>query len=446
MPTPIAPSAYPLALSLATGRYVHQIGNWDNGIPYDGSVPSWGHRLKDAGYVADSIGKLHFRSAEDDNGFTREIEPLHVVAGIGDPASGIRDGSLIRDSRIGIDEAGPADSTYQQYDIRNRDNAIRWLGEHAADEQPWVLFLSFVTPHPPFLSPPETYQRYQHEDITLPPQWEQSTWTAHPAYQYMRRFLGHDEPFDEAAIRRLHAAYFGICTFLDDQIGRVLNALDALNLRESTRIIYTSDHGEHLGARGIYGKFTMYEEASAIPFIMSGQDLPSGKVVETPISLVDCFPTILNAVGCPINDEDTELPGESLLEIAAAADHDRSVFAEYHAVASQNAYYMLRDRHYKYIYHVAAPPQLFDLSADPDELQDLAEQPGRKRHGICSQNYEAQITRHPRSGQPSMPAGESRSAAAHQRPRRTQRRDRPWRLHQFARARRNTPLPRFPIC
>ena len=59
----------------------------------------------------------------------------------------------------------PADSTYQQYDIRNRDNAIRWLREHADDEKPWVLFLSFVTPHPPFFSPPETYNLYPHEQI-----------------------------------------------------------------------------------------------------------------------------------------------------------------------------------------------------------------------------------------------------------------------------------------
>ena len=179
----------PARASLATGRYVHEIGNWDNGLPYDGSVPSWGHRLKAAGYRVDSIGKLHFRSADDDNGFTREIEPMHVVEGIGDPASGIRDGSLRRDSRKGKDEVGPGDSTYQQYDRRNRDNAIRWLHERAGDAQPWALFLSFVTPHPPFLAPPETYALYPHEDITLPPQWDETSWPRHPTYDYMRQFF-----------------------------------------------------------------------------------------------------------------------------------------------------------------------------------------------------------------------------------------------------------------
>ena len=365
----------PARAALATGQYVHQIGYWDNGFPYDGSVKSWGHRLEESGYQVDSIGKLHFRSSADDNGFTHEIEPLHVVEGIGEPASGIRDGSLVRDSRIGIDEAGPGPSSYQGYDIRNRDNAIRWLQDHADDEKPWVLFLSFVTPHPPFLSPRETYDLYPHDQIVMPPQWRESEWPMHPAYEFMRRCFAFDRPFDEATIRRLHAAYYGICTFLDEQIGAVIAALNTAGLRDSTRIIYTSDHGEHLGARGVYGKFTMYEEASAIPFIMSGQGVPAGKVVDTPVSLIDCYPTILQAVGCPGSAEDAARPGRSLWEIATTEDHDRIIFAEYHAMASPNAYYMLRNRRYKVIYHVAAPPQLFDLLKDPAEINDLAIDP-----------------------------------------------------------------------
>ena len=380
----------PVRAALATGQYVHQIGNWDNGFPYDGSVPSWGHRLKEQGTIVDSIGKLHFRSAEDDNGFSNEIEPLHVVDGIGDPASGIRDGSIRRDWRPGIDEAGPADSTYQQYDIRNRDNAIRWLRDHADDEQPWALFLSFVTPHPPWFSPPETYDLYPHDQLPMPPQWQADDWPRHPAYDYMRRFFSSEQPFSEAAIRRLNAVYYGICTFLDQQIGQVLAALDELKLRDSTRVIYSSDHGEHIGARGIYGKFTMYEEAACIPFIMSGPDVPAGVVVDTPISLIDCYPTILDAVGCAPPDDCLDRPGSSLWDIAASADQERTVFSEYHAIGSRNAYYMLRDRRLKYIYHVDAPAQLFDLSADPDELNDLARTPDAKTQKLLAE-YEAQL-------------------------------------------------------
>ena len=362
----------PARAALATGLPVHQTGCWDNGLPYDGRIKSWGHRLKEAGFRVDSIGKLHFRSRADDNGFSREIEPLHVVEGIGDPSSGIRDGSLIRDSRAGILEAGAGASTYQAYDIRSRDNAIRWLHRHANDARPWVLFLSFVTPHPPFIAPPADYARYPHEQIALPPQWQPADWDAHPALDELRRYFAYDAPFDEVVIRRLHSAYYGLCSFLDAQIGQVLAALEQAKLRENTRIIYTSDHGEHLGARGLYGKFTMYEEAAAIPLIVAGPDVAAGRVVDMPVSLLDCYPTALQALGCPAADEDRQRGGRSLWELAAADDGDRTVFAEYHAIGSRNAFYMLRDRRWKYVYYVGARPQLFDLWDDPQECNDLA--------------------------------------------------------------------------
>lgn len=380
----------PARASLATGQYVHQIGYWDNGFPYDGQVRGWGHRLNEEGFQVDAIGKLHFRSSEDDNGFTNEIDTMHVVGGLGDPTSGIRDGSVVRDSRAGIEEAGSGDSTYQQYDIRNADHAIQWLQAHADDEKPWVLFLSFVTPHPPFLSPEATYHLYPHDRIELPPQWRKEDWVNHPAIAYMRHFFTFDEPFDEATIRRLHAAYYGICTFLDAQIGRVLSAIDESGLCDETRIMYASDHGEHLGARGLYGKFTMYEESAGIPFIISGPDVPVGKVVNTPISLLDCYPTVLEAVGCPINNDDKSRVGESLWNIARADDRNRTVFSEYHAIGSNNAFYMLRDMRYKFIYHVDAPNQLFDLRHDPDEVIDLVDSPDEDMQRVIG-DFEARL-------------------------------------------------------
>src|SRR3974390_796564 len=80
-----SPICVPSRASFHTGRYVHAIGFWDNAMPYDGSVPSWAHRLRAAGHRGGAIGKLHFRSGADDNGFGREQMPLHVVGGVGDP-------------------------------------------------------------------------------------------------------------------------------------------------------------------------------------------------------------------------------------------------------------------------------------------------------------------------------------------------------------------------
>ena len=94
-----------------------------------------------------------------------------------------------------------------------------------------------------------------------PPQWTPDTWPDHPALDYFRHFFRFDSGHSEETVRRVTAAYYGTTTYLDQQIGRVLSALDKFSLTDSTRVLYTSDHGECLGARGIFGKFTLYDEA-----------------------------------------------------------------------------------------------------------------------------------------------------------------------------------------
>ena len=376
------PICVPARASLATGQYVHQIRYWDNAFPYEGDVPSWHHRLRAQGHRVDSVGKLHFRRAEDDLGFTDCVEPLNVVDGIGDVLSCVRKDPPMRPKREPIHDSGPGDSTYLRYDVRNADNACRWLADHANDEKPWVLFLSFVCPHPPYIAPQEFYDLYPLDRVPMMPQWQQEDWPDQPALEYMRRFFGFDPQFDEQTIRKMIAAYYGATSHLDQQIGRVLAAMDDLKLTEETRVIYTSDHGEHMGARGIFGKFTMYEESAAVPFVMAGPDVPVGEECNTAISLVDTFPTVLEAVGATPSDEDAELPGESLWAIAPEPDRRRIVFSEYHAVATHNGYYMVCDGEYKYIHYTAEhsegthsvdkQSQLFNLQTDPNEINNLA--------------------------------------------------------------------------
>jgi len=372
------PICVPSRASLATGRYAHAIDSWDNGSPYVGpEAPSFGHRLTAQGHRVTTIGKLHYRRVEDLSGFPDQRLPMHVLEGVGDLYGLLRGDMPPRPrSRRYVLEAGAGESEYVRYDRAIADLAARWLREEAgAGGRPWVLVVGFVTPHFPLLVPDPYFSLYPPDDLPLPVQGAEPDWPQHPALTLRRRQMALDTPVGEPALRRALAAYYGLVTFLDEQVGRVLAALAEAGLAGDTRVIYSSDHGEMLGEHGLWWKSTMYEGAAAVPLILAGPGVPAGRVVGTNAMLVDVFPTVLEAVGAEPAAEDAALPGESLLALAGGADRERAAFSEYHAIYSPAGVFMLRSARFKYVHHVGLPPQLFDLAADPDETRDLGADP-----------------------------------------------------------------------
>jgi choline-sulfatase len=378
-----SPVCIPARASFATGQYIHQTGFWDNADPYDGSVPSWHHRLREAGHRVVSIGKLHFRSTEDDNGFSEEIVPMHVIEGKGDLMGLVRDNLPRRGGSWKMaGMAGPGESPYTFYD---RDIAARaqiWLREQAPQhrDRPWVLFVSFVCPHFPLTAPPEHFYRYYLDPaLPRPKLYERNERPDHPYLRDYAASFAYDEHFDSPdKVRRGVAGYFGLCSFLDENVGKVLGTLDACGLGDTTRVIYTSDHGDNVGARGLWGKSNMYEEVAGVPLIVAGAGLPVGRTSAVPVTHVDIFPTVLQATGVAATDADRMLPGRSLAELAVSDALDRSAFSEYHGMGTTTGAFMLRSGHFKYVHYAAYPPQLFDLEADPEELRDLAADPAHR--------------------------------------------------------------------
>lgn len=377
-----SPICVPSRASFATGRHVHETGHWDNSFPYHGEPRGWGHRLLDLGHRVDAIGKLHYRGSDDPNGFDNEILPLHVLGGRGDVQGMIRRPPPRRSgTRQLAGDAGEGESTYIRYDRDIRDAACAWLRKAGRNppSRPWVLFVSFVCPHFPLVAPPEYFRRYPLEDVPVPQLRAPGEFPDHPVIRKLREAQDYEDHFrDERHVRAAIAAYYGMVTFLDDNIGRVLDTLEAEGLATDTQVLYTSDHGDNLGARTLWGKSNMYEESAGVPLIMQGADVPAGKRVGTPVSLIDAYPTILAAVGVRTTPEEGGLPGRALLEIAGGAAPDRTVFAEYHAVASITGMFMVRFGRFKYVHHEGYRPQLFDLEADPLETRDLGSEPGRK--------------------------------------------------------------------
>jgi choline-sulfatase len=373
------PVCVPARAAFAAGKYVHQIGFWDNADAYDGSIPSWHHRLRERGHRVVSIGKLHFRGHPgDDNGFSEEIIPMNILEGKGDLMGLVRRDLPERGMSWKIAKlAGPGESPYTHYDREIATRAQIWLREEAPKhrDQPWVLFVSFVCPHFPLIAPAEFYYRYPLESMPAPKLYEQRERPQHPYLRDYSSSFVYDRHFTPEKVKKAIAAYYGLCTFLDDNIGKVLRTLDDTGLTQDTRVLYTSDHGDNLGARGLWGKSTMYEEVAGVPLMIAGPDIAAGERAAAPASHVDTYPFIMQCVGEDTPDMYDGHPGASLFALAQGEAPERNVLCEYHGMGSTTGAFMLRHGKYKYVHYVAYPPQLFDLARDPEELTDLAGDP-----------------------------------------------------------------------
>ncbi len=147
-----------------------------------------------------------------------------------------------------------------------------------------------------------------------------------------------------------------------------------MGLAETTVVLYSSDHGDNLGARGLWNKSTLYRESTGIPMIVAGPGVPAGTRRLTNVGLVDIYPAALDAVGLAPVEEERALPGKSLIEMANEADDfERLGFSEYHAVGADGAAYRLTCGRYKYHHYVNYQAELFDIVDAPEETTNLAQ-------------------------------------------------------------------------
>ena len=302
---------------------------------------------------------------------------MHLHNGVGMLWASIRDPlpeHRPSDKRMLGDPIGAGESGYTRYDRSITDLAIEWLrGKGAAKREPWCLYVGLVAPHFPLVAPQEFFDLYPLDSLPEPKLHPRDGHRLHAWSQEHEDFWSHEATLkDERERRTAIAAYYGLVSWLDHNIGRILSALEAAGLTETTRVIYSSDHGDNLGARGLWGKSNLYRESVDIPMIAAGPDFEHARC-DTPVSLLDLSVTILDSVGLRKEDVLPQAVGTSLREIAGRPfDTGRCVFSEYHAVGSNTAGYMLRNGRWKYHHYVRHEPELFDLANDPEETTNLA--------------------------------------------------------------------------
>jgi arylsulfatase A-like enzyme len=273
------------------------------------------------------------------------------------------------------------------------DRALDWIRAQA--ERPWVLHLSYVKPHWPYVAPAPWHALYRGGDVGPIRRSEQDgTAAEHPV---VRAYREHDECKSfahEDVARHVRPAYMGLTAQIDHHLGRVLKMLDENGRMRDTLILFTSDHGDFLGDRGLGEKELFYDEIVRVPFLLydpSPQaDATRGTGDSRFVEGVDVVPTVLDTLGISLPSHRIE--GRSLLPLtrsvnanawrdAAFCELDYS-YRRARRVLGRDVdecrAWMVRTSRWKYVHWLGMRPQLFDLDADPSESRDLGARPGHE--------------------------------------------------------------------
>ena len=367
------PICVPARMSFMTGQYVHQIGTWDNGSPLASAIPTMGSYLEAAGYETATCGRTHFIGPERLHGFGKRLMDDAEKWKHWNMSAPSRTPDARRGSNSHVTECGPDENWQTDYDCTAADLSERFLKSRAQyADRPFLLYTGFINPHFPLLCPREYFDRYYPDRVILPHTRTEPCDTQHPSIQQLRYWLRNEEPLDDAISTTATAAYYGLISFTDYLIGRLLDIVDNSSLRDNTVVIYVSDHGEMGGHHGIWQKQCFYERAVRVPMIIRHPNAAGNQRIAAGANLIDILPTLLDLA----EQDPAPLPGSSLLPaISGHPFPDRPIFSEYHALGALTGGFMIKKGDWKYIHYVGLPDQLFNVANDPDEIENRADDP-----------------------------------------------------------------------
>lgn len=371
-----SPLCAPARAAFMAGQLPQRTRVYDNAAEFASDIPTYAHHLRRAGYQTCLSGKMHFVGPDQMHGFEERLTTDIYPADFGWTPDYRKPGERIDwwyHNMGSVTGSGVAEiSNQMEYDDEVAYHATRKVYDLARgnDARPWAMTVSFTHPHDPYVARKKYWDLY--EDCQhLQPEVGAMDYDAHDAHS-KRIFDANDwKNFDitPADIARSRRAYFANISYLDDKIGEVLEALETTG--QEAVILFVADHGDMLGERGLWFKMCFYEGSARVPLMISGAGL-TPQLIETPVSNIDVCPTLCELAGVDIAEIMPWTDGESLVGLMNGQERTSPVAMEYAAEASYAPLVSLRYGKWKYNRCALDPEQLFDLDADPHELNNLA--------------------------------------------------------------------------
>lgn len=374
-----SPLCAPSRFTMCTGQLPSKIGGYDNASILGPEVPTYAHYLRREGYETALAGKMHFIGPDQLHGFehrlTSDIYPGDLGWAVNwdkpeerqewyhNMSSIMQAGPCVRSNQLDYDEDVMFKAQQYLYDYVRSDPKTR---------RPFALTVSLTHPHDPYTMIREYWDRYEGVEIPLPKvEIAQKDQDSH-SQRLLKTIDLWDKTVPEEAKIRARRAYFAACSFVDDQVGKLVKLLKNCYLDQNTIIVFSGDHGDMLGERSLWYKMSWYENSARVPMIINYPPKFPPKQVKESVSTMDLLPTFVDLAG---GNASAILPidGSSLFEYLVSDKPGKDeVFGEYMGEGTISPTYMIRRHQWKYTYSLVDPPQLYDLVADPQELTDLA--------------------------------------------------------------------------
>lgn len=379
------PICSPTRASLFTGYLPHAHGVTDvtHAVPAPMAelregLPFWSRELEAAGYRTGYFGKWHIERSDELERFGfQEYEVDLRLVGVQEHTEPLLRSLTVRqpgykDLLVAGVSAAPASASRERALFERGGEFVR-AGALERD-RPWALVISTEAPHDPFVAPQEYFARYDPDAIEQPASFRDPLTDKPTIYRRIREAWSGLQWEDFAFAS---ACYYALCSMLDDEVGRLLALLEETGQAQDTLVVFTSDHGDYLGAHGLLLKgVAAFEEAYRVPLLMRGPGVTPGLVIDEPVGLIDVPRTLMRI----LLDTDYECQGGDLSARLAGqqAAGPGEAFAEFHGQRFGYTQRVVWSGDWKYVFNGFDEDELYDLTNDPFELRNLAGDPEQR--------------------------------------------------------------------